>query len=328
MPAALPPLTVPLLLPAAAAAAGAPALLAISGGRDSVALLHMLVTAGHRNLILCHLNHGLRGRESGQDSAFIRRLARKYGLPCEIEKADVEALAKKQRMSIETAARQARYAFLQHVAEKHAATRIYLAHHADDQAETILANLCRGTGIGGLKGMLAETATQPALCRPLLGTSRAEIEAYVQEHRLPYREDSSNTSPAHRRNRLRHEVLPLLDRVYAREVAPLIVRLGRQAGRDDDCLWQQALAFVKSTAAISPDGALRADRELRALHPAVLSRVMHHWLGNTLGQPGLDAEILDAALAMLHPGGPAKLNLPGSRHLRRKAGRMWVEGTT
>lgn len=286
----------------------------------------MLVTAGHRNLILAHLNHGLRGRESGQDAAFIRRLARRYDLPCEIEKTDVAAFAKKDRLSIETAARHARYAFLHRQAEKHGATRIYLAHHADDQAETILANLCRGTGIGGLKGMLAETPTQPALCRPLLGISRAEIEAYVKEHRLPYREDSSNTSPAHRRNRLRHEVLPLLNQVYAREVSPLIVRLGRQAGRDDDCLWQQALAFVKSTGAIAPDGALRAGRELRALHPAVLSRVLHHWLGVVLGQPGLDAGIIESALAMLHPGGPAKVNLPGSRHLRRKAGRMWVEG--
>ncbi|MEN3940373.1 tRNA lysidine(34) synthetase TilS [Prosthecobacter sp. SYSU 5D2] len=303
-----------------------PALLAISGGQDSVALLHMLVTARHQNLILAHLNHGLRGRESGQDAAFIRRLARTYDLPCEIEKADVAALAKKDRVSIETAARHARYDFLRRMAKKHGAERIYLAHHADDQAETILANLCRGTGIGGLKGMLAETPAQPALCRPLLGMRRAEIEAYVAEHGLAYREDSSNSSPAHRRNRLRREVMPLLNRVYAREVAPLIVRLGRQAGRDDECLWQQALAFMNAVGTILPDGALRAGRELRALHPAVLSRVLHHWLGNILGQPGLDAQILDAAMTMLNPGGPAKVNLPGGRHLRRKAGRMWVEG--
>ncbi|TDU80712.1 tRNA(Ile)-lysidine synthase [Prosthecobacter fusiformis] len=286
----------------------------------------MLVTAGHHQLILCHLNHGLRGRESGQDAVFIRRLARRYELPCEIAKADVAGMAKAQRISLEMAGRNARYDFLQRMAVKHEAARIYLAHHADDQAETILANLCRGTGIGGLKGMLAETSGGPVLCRPLLGMPRQEIEAYIETHGLDYREDSSNVSPAHRRNRLRHEVLPLLNQVYQREVAPLIVRLGRQAARDDGCLWEQAMEFVSAAGAIESDGSLRAGQELRSLHPAVLSRVLHHWLGYVLGLPGMDAVIMDAVLSMLHPGGPAKINLPENRHLRRKAGRMWVEG--
>jgi tRNA(Ile)-lysidine synthase len=305
--------------------ASAPALLAISGGRDSVALLHLLVAAGQQNLILCHLNHGLRGRESGQDAAFIRRLARSYHLPCEIEKTDVAALARSQKLSLELAARNARYAFLQRMAIKHGAPCIYLAHHADDQAETILANLCRGTGIGGLKGMLAETPALPKLCRPLLGLHRQDIADYVQQHRLSYREDSSNTSPAHRRNRLRHEVLPLLNRVYDRDVAPLIVRLGSQAGRDDDCLWQQAFAFVRESQVIEPGGSLRITPPLRTLHPALLSRILHHWLASVLELPGIESDLLDAAMQMLKPGGPAKINLPENRHLRRKAGRLWVE---
>ena len=289
-----------------------------------MALLHMLVTAGHHNLILCHLNHGLRGRESGQDAAFIRRLAKAYTLPCEIEKADVAALAKKDRISIETAARYARYDFLHRMAEKHGARRIYLAHHADDQAETILANLCRGTGIGGLKGMLSETPVTPSLCRPLLGLHRSDIAAYIEAHRLAYREDSSNTSPAHRRNRLRHEVLPLLNQVYAREVAPLIVRLGHQAGRDDDCLYLQALAFVRESNIIESGGNLKITQPLRHLHPALLSRVFHHWLGEVLNLPRIESDILEAAMEMLKPGGPPKINLPENRHLRRKAGRLWV----
>lgn len=302
-----------------------PELLAISGGQDSVALLHMLVSVGHPQLVLCHLNHGLRGRESGQDAAFIRRLAKRYDLPCEVGKADVAAFAKAERSSIELAARTLRYDFLQRMATQHGAMRIYLAHHADDQAETILANLCRGTGIGGLKGMLVETPASPSLCRPLLGVHRAEIQAYVEAHQLAFREDSSNASPHHRRNRLRHEVLPLLNQVYDRDVASLIVRLGRQAGRDDEYLWQQVIDFVKREGVLSADGSLRLTPELRSLHPALLSRVMYFWLGDKLGLPGVDAELIESAVTMLKPGGAAKINLAEGRHLRRKSGRLWVE---
>ncbi len=312
----------PIVLPDASE----PALVAVSGGRDSVALLHMLVGAGHRRLILCHLNHRLRGRESGQDAAFVRRLAKVYGLVCEVEKVDVEALAKAQKVSLELAARTVRYGFLYRMSEKHGAARVYLAHHADDQAETILANLCRGTGIGGLKGMLAETPSQPVLCRPLLGVRQADIAAYVEKHGLAYREDSSNLSPRHRRNRLRHEVLPLLNQVYERDVAPLIARLGRQAGRDDECLWQQAMSFVEAEKVVAEDGSVGLSQNLRALHPAVLTRVLRYWLGEALALPGIDADVIEATLSMLKPGGPAKINLPGSRHLRRKAGRLWVAG--
>ncbi|MCW0218919.1 MAG: tRNA lysidine(34) synthetase TilS [Prosthecobacter sp.] len=304
----------------------APALLAISGGRDSVALLHLMVSAGYSHLVLCHLNHGLRGRESGQDAAFVRRLAKRYDLVCEIEKVDVQAVAKAERISTELAARNVRYEFLYRMAKKHGANHVYLAHHADDQAETILANLCRGTGIGGLKGMLAETATQPILGRPLLQIQRTEIDAYIEAQQLSYREDSSNESLVHRRNRLRHEVLPLLNQVYDRDVAPIIARLGRQAGRDDDCLWQQALAFIQDAAAIAQDGSLLLSKQIRSLHPAVLSRILSHWLGGLLKVPGIESELLDSAMAMLQPGGPAKINLPGNRHLRRKAGRLWVVG--
>ncbi|MES2736848.1 MAG: tRNA lysidine(34) synthetase TilS [Verrucomicrobiota bacterium] len=312
-----------LSLPISPSFASGPALLAISGGRDSVALLNLLVSAGQGGLVLCHLNHGLRGRESGQDAAFVRRLARRYDLPCEIEKAPVAELARTQKVSIETAARAARYDFLHRMALRHGAVCIYLAHHADDQAETILANLCRGTGISGLKGMMAETATAPVLCRPLLEMPRADIEDYVQEHGLAYREDSSNASLAYRRNRLRHEVLPLLNDVYARDVTPLIVRLGRQAARDEDCLQQQARAFIQEEGAITNDGRLVLTSKLRSLHPAVLSRILHFWLGG-LAVLGLDADLLDDVLAMLRPGGPAKINLQGGRHLRRKAGCLWV----
>ncbi|SKB04813.1 tRNA(Ile)-lysidine synthase [Prosthecobacter debontii] len=304
-----------------------PALVAVSGGRDSVMLLDLLMKAGHPSLIVCHLNHGLRGRESGQDAVFVRRLARHYGLPCEVEKVNVRQRAKDKRISLELAAREARYEFLQRVAHQHGVQRLYLAHHADDQAETILANLCRGSGIAGLRGMQVETSLNGmVLVRPLLSVRRVDIDAYVQAHRLPYREDSSNRSALHRRNRLRHEVLPLLNAVYARDVAPIVTRLGRLAARDEDYLKQQVLSFLEKEQVIEEDGSLNVTSQLRQLHPALLARVLHFWLGDQLGLPGVDAEVVEAASGMLAADGPAKVNLPGSRWLRRKARRLWVEG--
>lgn len=305
-----------------------PVLVAISGGRDSVVMLHWLLSQGRRNIILCHLNHGLRGRESGQDAALIRRLAKQHALPCEIQKRDVAAFAKKHQLSLETAGRQLRHDFLFAMAEKHGSGTVFLAHHADDQAETILANLCRGTSVSGLSGMAQETqlnrgAQRLTLQRPLLEWRRAEIDAYITQHELIYREDSSNSSLQHRRNRLRHQVLPLLNDVFGRDVAPIIARLGRQAGRDDAALSQMAAQLAKSH--ISSDGSLQLTPALRSEPSAILSRLLQTWLTDHLCLTGIETTDIQAALSMLHPGGPAKINLPKNRHLRRKAKRLWVQ---
>lgn len=304
------------------------ALVAISGGRDSVALLHWLLAQGHTGLILCHLNHSLRGRESGQDAAFVRRLGKKHGLPCEVRKVAVPAFARRQRQSVETAARELRYEFFKDMAVKHHAERIYLAHHADDQAETILANLCRGTGVHGLAGMKMETVLHHAeqrilLVRPLLKWRRSEIDRYITQHHLIYREDSSNQTHGPRRNRLRHQVLPLLDQIFAREVAPVIARLGEMAARDDDALCQSAQALVPGH--LAPDGSLRLTSTLVSAPPAVLSRLLRWWLVDHLALKEIGHSHVEQVQAMLLPGGPAKINLAGDLHLRRKARRLWVE---
>jgi tRNA(Ile)-lysidine synthase len=307
-----------------------PVLVAISGGRDSIVMLHWLISQGQKNLILCHLNHALRGRESGQDAALIRRLAKQHALPCEIQKRDVAAFAKKHQLSLETAGRQLRHDFLFAMAAKHRAHTVFLAHHADDQAETILANLCRGSSIAGLSGMAQETQLtrgdqRLTLQRPLLEWRRAEIDAYITQHQLIYREDSSNSSLQYRRNRLRHQVLPLLNDIFERDVAPIIARLGRQAQRDDAALSQIAAQLSKIH--ISSDGSLLLTPALRAEPPAVLSRLLQTWLVQHLRLTGIETADIDAALSMLHPGGPAKVNLPKNRHLRRKAKRLWVESS-
>jgi len=305
-----------------------PALVAVSGGRDSVVLLHWLISQGHQNLIVSHLNHGLRGRESGQDAAFVRRLAKKHGLACEIRKADAAAYGREHRLSIETAGRALRHEFLGEMAFKHGAREIYLAHHADDQAETILANICRGTSIGGLSGMSEESFLHYrqhkfTLVRPLLGWRRTDMDDYIREHRLSFREDSSNKTRGPRRNRLRLDVLPLLSQIFERDVSPLIVRLGALAARDEDALQAQAGSLAE--AFLNADGSLRLTPELKQTHPAVLSRLLRQWLMVTHQLKNIGHAEVEQALAMLQPGGPAKVNLPGDHHLRRKAGRLWIQ---
>jgi tRNA(Ile)-lysidine synthase len=310
-------------LPALACLPEGKALLGISGGRDSVALLHLLLAAGHRHLVLCHLNHRLRGRESDADAEFVRALALRHDLPCEIARSDVKALAKRRKLSLETAAREARHAFFQRMSRKHGTRDVLLAHHAEDQAETILGNICRGCGLDGLSGMpLSGTLGSLRLLRPLLPLRRADIDAYVSQHGIAYRDDASNDSPRHRRNRLRHEALPLLSDIAGRDVVPLLNRLGLIASEEDQCLDQQARALLLHH--IRADG-LHELEELRRLDPALRHRLFGIWLRDFCRLPDLGFDDIRRAAALLFPDGPAKTNLPQGKHLRRKANRLWVE---
>ena len=310
--------------PALACLPDGKALLGLSGGRDSVALLHLLLAAGHRDLVVCHLNHGLRGRESDADAAFVRSMAEKHGLACELAKTNVKAQAKKKKLSIETAAREARHAFFKRMSRKHGTSDVLLAHHADDQAETILGNVLRGCGLEGLAGMRLVTDLDNGLrfLRPLLQVRRSEIDAYVAAQCLAYREDSSNASAEHRRNRLRHEALPILGEIAGRDVVPLLNRLGAIAGSDEMFLQQEAVAWFEACR----EGKILTQLDsLRELAPAILSRVIAFWLREHLKLPGIGFDEVRSVQFLLLPDAPAKVNLPGGRFARRKAGCVWVE---
>ena len=183
---------------------------AVSGGADSVALLDILASLrGLRlNLVAAHLNHMLRGDESDGDEEFVRNLAEGYGLPFVLKRVDVEEVARRERRSLEDAGRSARYAFFDEVAATHGARSVALAHHADDQAETVLLRLLRGTGGSGLCAMAPKSAGR--YVRPLLGVSRREIEEYLGTRGIPWRNDSSNEDGNFLRNRVRHELIPFL----------------------------------------------------------------------------------------------------------------------
>jgi tRNA(Ile)-lysidine synthase len=179
-------------------------------------------------LTMAHLNHQLRGSESQADADFVREVATQRGLPIVVETRDVAAIAAKRKQSLEEAARQVRYAFLWRVAAEVQANKIAVGHNADDQVETVLMHFLRGAGLAGLRGMLpvieisslrlhpdeipaSSALSSPQLIRPLLETSRSQIEAYSREHQLTPRQDTSNQDTAFFRNRLRHELIPQLE---------------------------------------------------------------------------------------------------------------------
>ncbi|HEX5790506.1 MAG TPA: tRNA lysidine(34) synthetase TilS, partial [Luteolibacter sp.] len=294
-------------------------LVGVSGGADSVALLHLLVEAGFRDLVVCHLDHGLRGRVSTADARFVEQMAARLNLPCEVAKAEVKALMKERGFSLETAARQARHAWFAACASKRRCKRLFLAHHAEDQAETILWNLLRGSH--GLKGMSQEQelrvgAVELQLIRPLLTVHKTELMAYLTERGLDWREDASNAQPIAVRNRLRHEIFPLLAQISGRDAVAAFA----QAAAD----WAEwdalEAALAEQAAATDPQGRLHLP-SLRKQPPLIQrALIKDHLLRH--GIASLDRSLLERALTLLDPEGPAVINLPGGARLRRRAGRV------
>ncbi len=297
-------------------------LLGISGGRDSVALLHALLDIGADKLVLCHLNHQLRGLFSVHDAAFVRELAELHELPFEIARANVQRRAEEEKISLEVAARRARHEFFVECARKHRCPHVLLAHHADDNAETVLLNLLRGSA--GLKGMkyqsnLMVDRKKLSLLRPLLGVRRSEIDAYLEEGGILYREDASNKDPFTARNRLRSEALPLLQELMERDVVPAIVRAARASREDQEAL-DDLLGVLDL---VDPQERLFLPK-LRTLPGPLQRRALFLYLLDS-GVPDLSRELIDRCLALMDSTSPSKVNLPGGRHCCRRAGRILVE---
>ncbi|NCB63879.1 MAG: tRNA lysidine(34) synthetase TilS [Clostridia bacterium] len=189
---------------------GSAVICAVSGGSDSMCLLHYLASHAQEGgyvLHAAHYNHHLRGAESDRDAAFVESWCAEHGVPLTLGGGDVAAEARRRGLGVEETAREMRYAFLESVREECAAETIATAHNADDNAETLLLHLVRGSGLQGLTGIPPRRGN---LVRPLLTTPRSEIEAYLKENSVPHVEDSTNTDTQYARNRIRREVMPIL----------------------------------------------------------------------------------------------------------------------
>jgi tRNA(Ile)-lysidine synthase len=296
-------------------------LVGVSGGRDSVMLFHWLINLGYQNLIVCHLDHQLRFRSSRADARFVERLAAKFDVDLEIESADVRAMARKKKISIETAAREARYKFFAKIAKHRRCHTIFLAHHADDLVETFLINLFRGAGSAGLTAM-REISTRRidgvnlTIVRPFLCVWRKEIDDYISEHRLRFREDVSNKNLTPLRNRIRHRVIPYLEKMLGRNIRRNIWRTAIIAA--DEEKWIESELRDSTHADLSVV-------KLRELPIALQRRALLKWLRTqNIADVGFDAVERVRSLAD-RDSGIAKVNLPENRHARRRAGKIFIE---
>jgi tRNA(Ile)-lysidine synthase len=298
-----------------------PYLIGVSGGRDSVALLHSLVDLGYKNLIICHLDHQLRGRSSAADARFVEKLAARYDVDLAIESANVRALAKK--LSIETAARDARYSFFAKIAKRRKCRTIFLAHHADDLVETFLINLFRGAGSTGLSGMREVTTRRVddvdlTIVRPLLGVWRSDIDKYVRKRRLKFREDASNKNLAPLRNRIRRRLIPYLEKTLGRNIRQNIWRTATIMAEEEnffETLLPEKLSDLTALA-VEP---------LRKMSLAVQRRMLHKWL-RAADVADIGFDLVERVRALLDvTNRVAKTNLPQDRHVRRRAGQIFIE---
>ena len=181
-------------------------ILGISGGADSVCLMHILLALGYR-FDLAHCNFNLRGKETDEDEVFVQELAKKHQLKLHVKQFDTEGYAAENKISTQMAARDLRYAWFNHLLLTKNAKYIAIAHHENDDIETFFINLIRGSGLKGLLGISEKTNS---IVRPLMAITRDEIESYLDENKLRYRDDSSNSSVKYLRNKIRHELMPLL----------------------------------------------------------------------------------------------------------------------
>ena len=282
-------------------------LVALSGGADSMCLLHYLHANGI-DVSAAHYEHGIRGEESERDLRFVQSWCESSKIPFVFDRGDVPAYAKANAMSIEEAARKLRYEFLERQREKLGCSLIVTAHNAEDNAETLLMNLIRGSGAKGLSGIPRRRGN---IIRPLLDVSRAEIEAYLKQNAIPHVEDSTNNSDDYTRNLIRHKIMPL-----ARQINPGFVsaaaRTAELMGRDEDCLSLAAEDYISKHG-----GDFLPLDSFNALHAAVASRVLRAKL------TGLGAEHVEDVLSFCQGTGYGELSLPG-RKIVRDAGRLYL----
>lgn len=277
-------------------APGQTVLVAVSGGPDSVCLLDLLNRSRARlgiSLHVAHLDHGLRGRASRNDARFVRRLADKMNLPCEVGVSDVKALAKSEGRSLEDAARQSRYRFLEEVSGRVGASRVALGHTRSDQAETVLLRLVRGSGATGLAAI--RPVRDARYVRPLLEVSREEVENYLRFRGLRFCKDLTNLDLRFTRNRLRRDLLPRLRLDYNPDVEGALARAATLLSAEDDWLEEQAGRALSKSRQLAPSGKIVLDvNRVLGYHLALRRRVIRKALeetgceGDSLGFGGVE----------------------------------------
>lgn len=305
---------------------------AVSGGADSVAMLHGLLRVNEIHdcgwrLVVAHLDHQLRPTSAG-DADFVGRLAGELKLPFVCEALDVRAAAETTGQSIETTARELRYSFLRRVADSQSAGIVSVAHHADDQAETVLHRILRGAGLAGLAGMPRQRALGDghALVRPMLGFWKRDIVAYCEAAGLAFREDDTNDDPeAATRNRIRHELIPLIEGAINPQVGRALVQLAEQATRAQEVIRSDAADALDAcaTRSIEGDWALEVT-SLSNLPRAVTTEVLRLAIERSgAAMQSIGFERIEAAAELIDGDGQSRrVEMAGGVTIERRGGKL------
>ncbi len=301
-------------------------LLALSGGADSCALLHLLAGDAKEKgytLTLAHLNHGIRGEEALRDRRFCEQLAADYGLELCVLDADVPAIARERGMSLETAGRAVRYEYLERLMTERQIPLLATAHHADDQLETLLFRLARGTGLGGLGGIApCRPFANGFLTRPLLGMPKREILDYCQRNGLTFVTDSSNEDATAARNRIRLEIVPILEQLFD-DPQSRAYRLSESLREDEALLSSMADGLLEE----ARDGEALLVEPIRRAPKPLQRRALLSWCRKQLGAEP-ERVHLEALCRLLQKNAPQdEVALPGGVVATIAFGRLTVDGT-
>jgi tRNA(Ile)-lysidine synthase len=299
-------------------------LVALSGGSDSVALATLLLALGEYGDFqvagVAHFNHQLRDT-AARDEAFCRSLAERLRLPIVVDTADVRAHARQHGLSTEDAARRVRYEFLERTADALKATRIATGHTQDDQAETLLLKLMRGAGLTGLGGVYPRRGR---IIRPLLDVSRADLRRYLESAGAAWVEDETNDDLDNPRNRIRHRVLPELDRAAGGATRPAIARAAALIREDGQWLDDRADECWGTAAVRRPDGIEFELHILAGIPPPILRRLLLRGMRVAAGDREVGLEHVEAVMAVLASGagsGSGGIDIPGAR-MELRAGKL------
>ena len=280
-------------------------LAAVSGGADSTALLHILNALAPTFAIqvaVAHLNHGLRGRDADNDAEFVRTAAEGLGLTCHLATTRLDP----SRGSLEERGRRERYAFYRRLSEKEGYTKIALGHHMDDNAEAVLMHLLRGSGLRGLSGI--PPIRNPSIIRPLIDLSRDEIVRFLRQHGIPFVKDETNADPRFERNRIRHQLIPLLKKQYNANVVAALHRTADLCWQEERWLQTSLKPLLEEavTSVAAECMTLRIDGLAKAplaLQRRLLRDALRQWQGHL---KRINAPHVDSLIQLLSPGSTGK----------------------
>ena len=302
---------------------------AVSGGPDSVALCHLLHRLQHSlkvELVVAHVHHGLRGAEADQDALFVQNLSHQFGLPVVEQRLEVHSWQKEHGGSLQMAARALRYQCLHQVMAEKGANKLALGHNADDQAEEVLLRILRGAGQRGLSGM--DPCNHKGVIRPLLECHRQEIVAYLREHDLAFRQDSSNLKPWCQRNLLRLELLPQLQQAFNSNLSATLLRTSKIL-REEEEFWASHLASWLKEHSLNhgADGIRFPVRPLLETHPAMQKRLLRRVVQEVKGDlRGFGFHHTEILLQLCRsPAAHRQIDLPGA--VRAEKSYDWVTVT-